>query len=435
MIKMQKNFSFKIEKELEAGTMARAGLIHTPHGDIQTPAFVTVGTKATVKAVPPEMLKDLGAQVVLANTYHLYLQPGEKTIKNHGGIHKFMNWSGPTMTDSGGFQVFSLGTAFGKGVSKLIKGKGRNKNFGSDFEEEIPLPQETESSVEKTLSGSSLDNEDQIMKPAQIDAQGVMFRSIIDGSAHYFTPEKSIQIQNDIGADIIFAFDECTSPHEPIHYQAEALDRTHRWAKQCLKYHLQSGHAKDQALFAVVQGGRHEDLRRESAKALSEMNIDGEYFDGFGIGGSFEKEDMSEAVAWVNSELPKDKPRHLLGIGEPEDLFDAVENGCDLFDCVMPTRNARNGGLLTSGGKINILNSEYREDLRPIEDGCGCYTCKNYTRSYVAHLFRAKEMLAGTLASVHNLYFLIHLVEKMRQSILDGNFREVKENFLKGYKK
>jgi queuine tRNA-ribosyltransferase len=434
---MNKNFSFKIEKELEQGTMARAGVIHTPHGDIKTPAFVTVGTKATVKAVPPEMLQDLGAQVALANTYHLYLQPGEKTIKNHGGIHKFMNWSGPTMTDSGGFQVFSLGSAFGKGISKLIKGRNANKNFGSDFEDEIPLPEQSESTlnkgvVEKVLS--TRDGEDQVMQSAKIDAQGVMFRSIIDGSAHYFTPEKSIQIQNDIGADIIFAFDECTSPHESLHYQAEALDRTHRWAKQCLSYHLKSGHAEDQALFAVVQGGRHESLRRESAQALAEMNIDGEHFDGYGIGGSFEKEDMGDAVRWVNSELPKNKPRHLLGIGEPEDLFDAVENGCDLFDCVMPTRNARNGGLLTRAGKINILNTEYREDLRPIEEGCGCYTCKNYTRSYVAHLFRAKEMLAGTLASVHNLYFLIHLVDEMRRAILDGNFKEMKDEFLKSWR-
>ena len=424
---MKKNFSFKIEKELGDATLARAGVISTPHGEIKTPAFVTVGTKATVKAIPPEMVKDLGAQVVLANTYHLYLQPGEETIKNHGGIHKFMNWQGPTMTDSGGFQVFSLGSAFGKGISKLIKGRNANKNFGSDFEDEIPLPQQT--ALSKTEA------EEQAMKVAKIDAQGVMFRSIIDGSAHYFTPEKSIQIQNDIGADIIFAFDECTSPHESLHYQSEALDRTHRWAKQCLSYHLQSGYAENQALFAVVQGGRHEGLRRESARALSEMNIDGEHFDGYGIGGSFEKEDLGDAVAWVNSELPKDKPRHLLGIGEPEDLFGAVENGCDLFDCVMPTRNGRNGSILTSHGKINILNTEFRDDLKPIEEGCGCYTCKNYTRSYVAHLFRAKEMLAGTLASVHNLYFLIHLVDKMRQAILDGNFKEIKEEFLKGYKK
>lgn len=429
---MNKNFSFKIEKELNEGTLARAGVISTPHGEIKTPAFVTVGTKATVKAVLPEMLKDLGAQVALANTYHLYLQPGEKTIKNNGGIHKFMNWQGPTMTDSGGFQVFSLGSAFGKGVSKLIKGRGGNKNFGSDFADEIPLPEKTESIDERNSSirNEIFANEEEIMKPAAIDAQGVMFRSIIDGSAHYFTPEKSIQIQNDIGADIIFAFDECTSPHESIHYQRQALDRTHRWAKQCLAYHLQSGHAQDQALFAVVQGGRHEDLRKESAQVLSEMNIDGEYFDGYGIGGSFEKEDMGDAVKWVNSVLPKDKPKHLLGIGEPEDLFEAVENGCDLFDCVMPTRNARNGGLLTRNGKINILNNEYREDLKPIDEGCGCYTCKNYTRSYVAHLFRAKEMLGGTLASIHNLYFLIHLVDGMREAILNGNFAEYKREFL-----
>ena len=399
------SFRFEIEKKIP-NSGARAGKIHTPHGIIDTPAFVTVGTKATVKSLTPEQVKDLGAGVVLANTYHLYLEPGADRVATMGGLHKAMNWQGPIITDSGGFQVFSLGAALGRGISKLIKA-GKELLLNDNIEDEAIIN----------------------ARKAKIDESGVMFRSHIDGSAHYFTPEKSIEIQHKLGADIIFAFDECTSPHESFTYQRQALDRTHRWGKQCLEYHKNSPYAKHQALFAVVQGGRHEELRKESAKALAEMD-----FDGYGIGGSFEKEDMATAVKWVNEILPEEKPRHLLGIGEPEDLFMAVENGCDTFDCVAPTRIARNGQVYTKEGKINLTNTEYRDDLRPIDENCECYTCKNYTRSYIAHLHRSKEMLAATLCSIHNLYFIIHLVKKMREALLNGTFESFKQEFLEKYK-
>jgi queuine tRNA-ribosyltransferase len=397
---------FKIVKKME-GRLGRAGLLETPHGVIETPAFVPVGTKGTMKALTPEQMKELGAQVILSNTYHLYLQPGHELIEKAGGLAKMMNWDGPTMTDSGGFQVFSLGAAYGKNITKFVKG-----------DEEL------------LLTDARRDKGEQIIEKAKIDAEGVMFRSIIDGSAHYFTPEKSIEIQHAIGADIIFAFDECTSPTEPYNYQAEALDRTHRWAKQSLKYHQSKENSKRQALFGIVQGGRFEDLRKESAEIIGKME-----FDGFGIGGSFAKEDMTKAVEVVNQILPEEKPRHLLGIGEPEDLFMAVESGCDLFDCVAPTRIGRTGTVYTANGRINLNNAAYREDLTPIEDDCGCYSCKNFTKAYIAHLFRAGEMLSCTLASIHNEYFIIHLVKKMRQAILDDNFDEFKKEFLHQYKK
>ena len=394
---------FSIEKE-DRLSMARVGKIETLNGVINTPAFVSVGTKATVKAITPEMLKDLGAEVVLANTYHLYLEPGDEIVKKAGGIHKFMNWQGPTMTDSGGFQVFSLGSAYNSKIGK-ISFKNKEPQLKSKEEDEDKKP-----------------------KIAEIDQNGVTFRSHLDGSAHYITPEKSVDIQNNIGADIIFAFDECTSPYESIHYQTDALDRTHRWAKRSLSYHKQSFMKDKQAIFGIVQGGRVEKLRKESAKFIGEQE-----FDGYGIGGSFEKEDMYQAVKWCNEILPKEKPRHLLGIGEPIDLFGAVENGCDLFDCVTPTRHGRNGTLYTKFGRINILNNQFRNDFFRIEDDCSCYTCKNYTRAYLAHLFRSKEMLGATLASIHNLFFLINLVKKIRQSILDNNFQKYKTIFLENY--
>jgi len=399
----KKPITFEITKKLP-GELGRAGVITTPHGSIETPAFVTVGTKGTVKALSPEMVQNSGAQVVLANTYHLYLQPGDEIIKKAGGLGKFMNWHGPTMTDSGGFQVFSLGTAYGKGISKILHSKN---------EPSLPL----------------VDDEKDLPQIAKIDPDGVMFRDHLRGTAHYFTPEKSIEIQHNIGADIIFAFDECTSPTETYHYQAEALDRTHRWAKKCVEYHKSKENSDRQALFGVVQGGRDEGLRKESAKVISSMD-----FDGFGIGGSFAKEDMSTAVKWVNEILPEDKPRHLLGIGEPLDLFMGVRNGVDLFDCVAPTRIARNGGLYTQYEKINITNSKYMDDFSPIDESCDCYTCQNYTRSYVAHLFRAKEMFVGTLASIHNIHFIISLVENMRQAIINGDFDEFEKGFLEKYK-
>ncbi|MFC1802232.1 tRNA guanosine(34) transglycosylase Tgt [Patescibacteria group bacterium] len=395
------SIKFNIEKKLK-DKLGRAGVIETPHGEIQTPAFVTVGTKATVKALTPEQVKDLGAQVVLANTYHLYLQPKDELIKKAGGLHDFMNWQGPTMTDSGGFQVFSLGSAYeGGGVSKVTSAKTQ------------PL--------QNSKCGEHC-------RLAKIDEEGVTFKSHIDGSEHRFTPEKSIQIQHNIGADMIFAFDECTSPLADYDYQKEAMSRTHRWAERSLVEHKKLNKEDKISLFGIVQGGRFEDLRKESAEIISKMD-----FDGFGIGGSFEKEDMYNAVGWVNQILPEEKPKHMLGIGEPEDFFGGIENGADLFDCVSPTRIARNGTLRTHKGNINILNAKFIDDFSPIEQNCSCYTCKNYTRAYLSHLFRAKEISANTLASIHNLHFTVNLVKKIRQSILDESFFQFKDQFLKDY--
>ncbi len=426
-------FNFNITKKLP-GTLARVGEIYTPHGIIHTPSFVTVGTKATVKALTPEQVKELGAQVVLANTYHLYLEPGDAIVAKHGGFPKMMNWNGPTMTDSGGFQVFSLGAAMGKGVTKVateeqieahslsLEGEGQGEVLSEQYPTSV-LPYIGE---EETTGG--------LGKLATIDEDGVTFKSYKDGSVHRFTPERSMEIQWNLGADMIFAFDECTSPMDPYDYQKQAMDRTHRWALRSLTRHNELDTEKKQALLGVVQGGRFEDLRAESARALAEMKTDkGDMFDGFGIGGSFTKNDLGKTLQIVNAILPENKPRHLLGIGEPIDFFYGVENGCDTFDCVAPTRIARNGGLHTKQGRINIKNAEHRESLDPIESDCECYTCKSYTRSYVSHLFRSDEMLAGTLASIHNLYFINKLVADIRQSLIDEKFYEFKQEFLKTY--
>ena len=443
---------FKISKKISK-SLGRAGVLITPHGEIQTPAFVAVGTKATVKSLSPEQVLDAGSQVILANTYHLYLEPGEKIIKKAGGLHKYMNWEGPMMTDSGGFQAFSLGVAYGNNLSKFI---------GSDAPDK-----------EEIIDAYKENKE----KKAKITEDGVEFRSIIDGSKHFFTPEKSIQIQNDLGADIIFAFDECTSPHASKKYLEEAMERTHRWAERCLVEHKDLGqkkkhslerteyfsaeksppsrtsrapkvalekfsssdseqqlfdntHSKNfgSSLFGIVQGGRYEDLRKESAKIIGKMD-----FDGFGVGGSFVKEDMATAVKWVNEILPEEKPRHLLGVGEPIDLVLGVENGCDTFDCVAATRIARNGTFYTKVGKINITNSKYKNFLEPVEGGCNCYACKNYTTAYISHLFRAKEMFGATLASIHNIYFLNNLMSQIREAILEDKFFEFKKEFLETY--
>ena len=428
--------NFKIEKKLN-GRLGRAGVLETPHGLIHTPAFVAVGTKATVKSLNPEQVREAGTEVVLGNTYHLYLQPGDEIVRDAGGIGKFMNWPGPTMTDSGGFQVFSLGAAYGKDISKVVK----------ITDPSLLIPERFDDSDAPRL--------------AKIGQDGVSFKSHLDGSIHYITPERSIEIQHNLGADIIFAFDECTSPAEDLKYQEEALERTHNWARRSLEEHkrlseeklslsgsfagrrdekerLDSNPGRDparkgfyeQALFGIVQGGRDENLRKKSAEFISSLD-----FDGFGIGGSFAKEDMSTAVKWVNEILPEEKPRHLLGIGEPEDLFMGVENGVDLFDCVLPTRLGRNGTIYTKQGKIIIMNTKFRNDFTPIEADCECYSCRNYTRSYIAHLFHGKEMLAGTLASIHNLHFIVNLVKDIRQSILDDTFHEFKEEFLRNYQK
>ncbi len=390
---------FSIHKKLD-GTLARAGTIETPNGVIQTPAFVTVGTKATVKALTAEQIRSLGAQVVLANTYHLYLQPGADIVAKAGGFGKFMDWHGPTMTDSGGFQAFSLGAAFGSNVSKVATG-------------------EAVENISKT-SGQL----------AKVTDEGVTFKSHLDGSKHLFTPESSMEAQWKIGADMIFAFDECTSPSAPYEYQQKSLARTYEWAKRSLDAHEALDTSNVQALFGVIQGGRFQDLREQAARDLGALP-----FDGYGIGGSFTKDDIGTAVGWVNAILPEDKPRHLLGIGEPIDLFEAVQAGCDLFDCIAPTRMGRHGTLHTKNGRMNIRNAKFVDDFSKIEDDCTCYTCTHHTRAYLAHLFRGEEMTAATLASIHNLHFILRLVEKIRASILDDSFFEYKKDFLEGYYK
>ena len=459
--------NFKIEKRIK-GKLGRAGVIETAHGLIHTPAFSPVGTKASVKSLTPEQIRELGAEVILANTYHLFLQPGDELIRDAGGLHRFMNWNGPIITDSGGFQVFSLGVAYGKELGKVVR----------ITDPSLMIPERFDDSDAPKL--------------ANIGRDGVSFKSHLDGSVHYITPEKSIQIQHNLGADIIFAFDECTSPSEDFKYQNEALSRTHAWAERSLKEHerleevakhslhfprlpqrddteeykkllggnselpergvsqadgprVSAGPAGPDsdparegcgfsprnlpALFGIVQGGRDEQLRKKSAEFIGSLD-----FDGFGIGGSFAKEDMSSAVKWVNEILPEDKPRHLLGIGEPEDLLVGIENGVDLFDCVVPTRNARNGTIYTAQGKINITNTKYRNDFNPIEKECGCYTCQNFSRAYVAHLFRGKEMLTATLATIHNLYYISHLMKDARQAILEDRFFEFKEEVTKAFR-
>lgn len=426
-------FSFRIEKRIK-GKLGRAGKLTTPHGAIHTPAFVAVGTKATVKALTPEQIKETGTQAVLGNAYHLYLEPGEKIVKKAGGIGKFMGWDGPTMTDSGGFQVFSLGSDFNKKIGKIRKNPAISVETGIPIKR-IPDPRIREDDIN---SG----------RLAAINEDGVTFKSVLDGSVHRFTPERSIEIQHSLGADVIFAFDECVSPEALKKYQKEAMERTHRWACRSLAAHARTRRLtriktpinadktqKRQALFGIIQGGRFEDLRRKSAETIGGMD-----FDGFGIGGSFEKEDIDTVVRLVNRILQEEKPRHLLGIGEPLDLFGAVEDGCDLFDCVAPTRQARNGTLYTKRGKFNIGNARYKNDFATIEDDCGCYTCRprhnggaGTTKAYLAHLFRSGEILANTLATIHNLYFIVNLVKKMRQGILDGKFSQVKKDFLDKY--
>ncbi len=412
-------FNFEIVKKSEETSLARAGIIHTPHGDIQTPAFIPVGTKATVKALDVEMIKKVAGQAVLANTYHLYLQPGEKIVQAHGGLAKMMGWSGPTFTDSGGFQVFSLGVAFDTGVSKIATSVKL-----SEKQKEI-----TDDKGEKKIKSNN-------KQMAFIDEDGVTFKSFIDGSSHRFTPERSMQIQHALGADIFFAFDECTSPLASREYQVSAMERTHRWAGRCLDEHhklgISNATGKQQALFAVVQGGAYDDLRKESATILGQMNIDGVEFDGFGIGGSFTKEDMGNTVKSATENLPEHKPRHLLGIGEPIDFFIGIEYGIDTFDCVSPTRVARHGNIHTPSGRINILNAKYRQDLSPLSDDINS-PYYNYSKSYLHHLFRAQEMLAATIASAHNLYFIIKLVDDIRQSIIDNNFYKFKEEFCAKY--
>lgn len=406
--------SFDIQQELpsalsaQAG-LARAGVLKTAHGEIATPAFIAVATKANVKAVPSAVFEKLGIQGIISNTYHLYLSPGEDLIKKAGGIHSFMGWQGPIMTDSGGFQVFSLGVGFGKKLSKFLPEEASPEEGVAVYDEDLA-----------TSHG----------KLAVIDEEGVSFTSHLDGSLHRFTPERSIEIQHKIGADIIYAFDECTAPNADYEYQKEAMDRTHRWAKRSLTAHRQNVESNSkQGIYGIVQGGRFADLRIESAREIAGMD-----FDGFGIGGSFSKHDILGILDKVNRELPKEKPRHLLGIGEPEDIFIGVAAGIDTFDCVLPTRNGRTGGMYTREGKKQIPNAEFKEDFGPLDPGCECGVCKKYTRAYVHSLFRSKEMLGQILLSQHNIFFLTNLTKKIRESIFNGTFEQYRNTFLESYK-
>ena len=404
------------------GSLARAGILSTPHGDIRTPAFVAVGTKADVKGIKASEFSSLGIQTLIANTYHLYLSPGPELIEKAGGLHKFMGFDGPIMTDSGGFQVFSLGEGFGKKVSKVAAGE--KVSFSGEMNGS-PTP------AKDTFSPAVYDEDLATShgKLAIVDEEGVSFTSHVDGTLHRFTPERSIEIQHGLGADIIYAFDECTSPAADYEYQKEAMGRTHRWAERSLKAHRQNiKKNSEQAIYGIVQGGRYADLRIESAKYLAAMD-----FDGYGIGGSFSKQDILGILDKVNKELPKEKPRHLLGIGEPEDMFIGVEAGVDTFDCVLPTRNGRNGGVYTHSGNIQIPSSKYQTDFGPLDKNCGCPVCLQHTRAYVHHLFRTNEILGPILASMHNIHFLTNLVKKIRQSILDGNFMEFRDTFLAAY--
>ncbi len=354
-------------------TKARVGKLHTPHGIIETPIFMPVGTQATVKSLSPEELEDLGAQIILSNTYHLYLRPGHDLVQEAGGLHKFMNWDKPILTDSGGFQVFSLG----------------------DFR--------------------------------TIKEEGVEFRSHLDGSKHLFTPEKVIEIENALGADIIMAFDECAPYPCSFEYAKDSLERTTRWAERCKKAHQR----EDQALFGIIQGGMYRELREQSAREIISLD-----FPGYGIGGlsvGEPKELMYEMLDYTVPLIPKDKPRYLMGVGAPDNVVEGIMRGVDMFDCVLPTRIARNGTVMSKRGKIVIRNAKYARDFRPLDSECSCYTCRNYSRAYIRHLLKADEILGLRLTSIHNLHFLLTLVKEIREAILEDRFLEFKEEFYEHY--
>ncbi|HWJ53341.1 MAG TPA: tRNA guanosine(34) transglycosylase Tgt [Propionibacteriaceae bacterium] len=385
----------------------RTGVITTPHGAIETPAFVAVATKATVKAVLPESVRDLGAQAVLANAYHLYLQPGADVVDAAGGLGAFMNWPGPTFTDSGGFQVMSLGVGFKK-----------------------VLAMNTEGLVDDDVIAAGK------TRLASVDDDGVTFTSHLDGSRHRFTPESVMQLQARLGADICFAFDECTTLMNTRGYQEQSVRRTQAWAERCLAEHRRLTRQRRrpyQALFAVVQGAQYSDLRRQACRDLKSTTVEGQGFDGYGIGGALEKENLGTIVGWCAAELPEQQPRHLLGISEPDDVFIAVENGADTFDCVSPSRVARNAAVYTRRGRFNVNTGGSRRAFAPIDPECDCYTCAHYTQAYLHHLFKAKEMLASTLCTIHNERFIVSLVDRIRVSIQTGEFDDFKREFLGRY--
>jgi queuine tRNA-ribosyltransferase len=378
---------------------ARVGRIETPHGTVDTPAFFPVGTQATVKTLTPDDVLAIGAQGILANTYHLFLRPGADLIEQLGGLHRFMAWPKTIMTDSGGYQAFSLGFALEHGVGKIAK----------------MFPGAMDAPARPSRK-----------KLARITEEGVEFASYLDGSRQMLTPESSIKIQQQLGADLILAFDECTSPLSDYDYTRAAMERTHRWAMRC----LDAWTTTNQGLYGIVQGGAYHDLRDQSARFIGGLP-----FFGMAIGGSLgrSKKDMHDVLEWTIPLLPAERPRHLLGIGEPEDLFECVERGIDTFDCVAPTRLARHGGLYSASGRINIRKATYREDLAPIEEGCTCYTCQNFSRAYLRHLFVADEILGYRLATIHNLHFILALMERIRRSIVDGTFLDLKHDFLASY--
>ena len=359
---------FKFELVAQDG-QARAGVFHTPHGDIPTPIFAPVGTQASVKALTQRHLKELDAKLILANTYHLYLRPGDELIAEMGGLHAFMSWDGPILTDSGGFQVFSL----------------------SEMRE--------------------------------VDEDGVTFKSYIDGSTHRFTPERSVQIQENLGADIIMAFDECAEPYDRV-YSERAMQRTHRWAERCLK----AKQRPDQALFGIVQGGVFHDLREQSAEVIAGLDFPGIAIGGLSVGET--KEEMHAMLEVVCPLLPADKPRYLMGVGTPQDLVQCIQRGIDIFDCVLPTRLARHNAAMSDAGRMNMMNAQYARDERPISETCACYTCQNYSRAYIRHLIQAREMLSGTLLSIHNIHTLLDLARNLRAAISDGHTAEFADAYL-----
>lgn len=403
---------FTVTAQLGGGRLGRAGVIATPHGDIATPAFIPVGTKASVKAVLPGDIKSVGAQAVLANAFHLYLQPGGDVVFQAGGLAAFMGWGGPTFTDSGGFQVMSLGAGFKKTIEMTV-------------DESAPLDDRATAGGKRRLS--------------RVDEQGVDFKSPLDGSVHRFEPETSVGLQWQFGADIMFAFDELTTLRNTRAYQEAAVARTQHWAQRCLDARLeltsQATWSKPyQALFGVVQGAQYEDLRRLACQGLAATyDAQGNGFDGYGIGGALEKSMIGTIVGWCSQELPFDKPRHLLGISEPEDVFAAVEAGADTFDCVNPSRVARNAAIYTAQGRYNITNARFRADFGPLEDGCDCPTCASFSRAYLHHLFKAHELLANTLATLHNQRFTIRLVDSIRASIVGGYFDDYRDQWLAGW--
>lgn len=355
-------------------TGARAGLLHTPHGVFKTPMFMPVGTQATVKTVTPEELEEMGAQIILSNTYHLFLRPGTELIHEAGELHRFMNWNKGILTDSGGFQVFSLGAM------------------------------------------------------RKITEEGVYFRSFLDGSKQFLSPEISIRAHEDLGSDIAMAFDECIPYPADYEYARKSTERTTRWAKRCIKAHQRT----DRGIFGIIQGGMYKDLRKQSAMEISSLPFDGVAVGGLSVGEPHDLmyDILEETIQW----MPKGKARYLMGVGTPDCLVEGVARGVDMFDCVFPTRVARNGMAMIHTGRMNMKNKQYERDFRPIEESCGCYTCRNYTRAYIRHLYKSEELLAFRLVTIHNLYFLLQFMRDMREAIVQGNFSEFREHFMEHYK-